>query len=115
VGEPGPALQTIDTTVDDAAVDMDVDPLDEINAGHNRTIEEATIITPEEEPSTNSGGGSGNDKTVLATIRDEMIKLRTRMMMLETNQSKLLTRLFGTGYQAIIGEDYRTLRSSCSQ
>jgi hypothetical protein len=78
VGEPGPALQMDDTTVDNAAPDMDDDPLDEINAGRNRTVEgesnqslpdeEATIITPEEEPSTNSRGGFGNDRTVLATI-----------------------------------------------
>jgi hypothetical protein len=72
---------------------MDDDPLDEINAGHNRTVEEATITTPEEEPSTNSGGEYGKDKTALATIRDEIIELRARMMMLETNQSNLLTRL----------------------
>jgi hypothetical protein len=103
VGEPGPAHQTDDTTVDNAAMDMDDDPLDEVNVGDNRTVEgesnhslpdeEATTITPEEEPSTNPEGGSGNDRTVLATIRDETIELRARMMMLETNQSTLLTRL----------------------
>jgi hypothetical protein len=96
VGKPGPALQTVDATVDDAvnaAADVDDNPLNEINAGNNRTVEEAAITTPEVEPSTNSGGGSGNYKTVLATIRDEIIKLGARMMMLETNQSYLLTRL----------------------
>ena len=96
VGKPGPALQTVDATVDDvadAAADVDDNPLNEINAGHNRTVEEATITTPEEEPSTNSGGEYGKDKTALAAIRDEIIELRARMMMLETNQSNLLTRL----------------------
>ena len=82
--------------MDDAAdvtADMDDNPLDEINAGHNRTVDEAAITTPKEEPSTNFGGGFGNNKTVLATIQDELIKLRARMMMLETNHSNLLTRL----------------------
>jgi hypothetical protein len=131
-----------DTTVDNAATDMDDDPLDEVNDGYNRTVggesnhslpdEEATTITPEEEPSTNSGETiesllskkaaespkainpgmpklekphsalhhqmitgcrSGDDRTDLATIRDEIIELRAKMMMLETNQSTLLTRL----------------------
>ena len=40
MGKPGPALQMVETTVDDAAADMDDDPLDEINADHNRTVEE---------------------------------------------------------------------------
>jgi hypothetical protein len=62
---------------------MDDDPLDEVNVGYNRPVEgesnhslpdeEAATITPEEEPGTNSGSGSGNDRTVLATIRDEII------------------------------------------
>ena len=77
-GRTGPALQTDVTTVDNAATDMVDDPLDEVNDGYNRTVggennhslpdKEATTITPEEEPSTNSGCGSGNDRTVLATI-----------------------------------------------
>ena len=41
----------------------------------------------------NTGGGSEDDKTVLATMQDEIIKLRAKMMELETNQSTLLARL----------------------
>ena len=40
VGELGPALQMDDTTVDNAATDMDDDPLDEVNGGYNRTVDE---------------------------------------------------------------------------
>jgi hypothetical protein len=82
--------------VDDAAnvtAVMDDNPLDEINAGHNRTADEAATTSPKEEPSTSFRGGFGNNNTALAAIQDELIKLRARMMMLETNQSNPLTRL----------------------
>jgi hypothetical protein len=95
LGKTAPALQMVDATVDDAAkvaADVNDNPLDEISAGNNSTVEETATTTPGEETSTNLGGGSGIDKTVLATIQDELIKLGAKMIMLETNQSSLLTR-----------------------
>jgi hypothetical protein len=55
-------------------------------------FKETATTTPGEETSTNSGSGFGYDKTVLATIQNELIKLRAKITMLETNQSNLLTR-----------------------
>jgi hypothetical protein len=95
LGKPAPAPQMVDATVNDAAkvaADMNDNPLDGISAGNNSTVDETATTTPVEETSTNLGGGSGNDKTVLATIQDELIKLGAKMTTLETNQSILLTR-----------------------
>jgi hypothetical protein len=92
---PDPTLQMADAPMNNAAkVDADVNdnPLDEINAGQNSTAEETDTTTPGEETSTNLGGGLGNDKTALATIQDELVKLRAKMIMLKTSQSNLLTR-----------------------
>jgi hypothetical protein len=95
MGKLAPDLQLVDATVDDAAdaaADMKDNPLDEISAGNNSTVEETAITTPGEATSTSPGDGFENDKIVLATIQDEIIKLGAKMMMLETNKSNFLTR-----------------------
>jgi hypothetical protein len=84
-----------DAPMNDAAkvdVDMNNDPLDDRNAGQSSTVEETDTTTPGKETSTKLGGGFGNNKTALATIQDELIKLRAKMIELETSQSNLLTR-----------------------
>jgi hypothetical protein len=92
--KPDPTLQMADAPMNNAAkveVDVNNDPLDEINAGQSSTVEETDTTTPGKETSTRLGGGFGNDKTALATIQDELIKLRAKMIKLETSQSNLLT------------------------
>jgi hypothetical protein len=88
--KPDPTLQMADAPMNN--VDVNDNPLDEINAGKSSTAEETDTTTPGEETSTNSGGGFGNNKTAIGTLQDELVKLRTKMIMLETSQSNLLTR-----------------------
>jgi hypothetical protein len=95
LGKPDPALHMTDAPVNNAAkvaVDVNDNPQDEISASDSSTVDETTITTPGEETSTNLGGGSGNDETVLETLQNELIKLGAKMIILETNQSNLLAR-----------------------
>jgi hypothetical protein len=63
--KPDPTLRMADDPMNNAAkVDVDVNdnPLDEINAGQSNTVEETDTTTPGEETSTNLGSGFGNDR-----------------------------------------------------
>jgi hypothetical protein len=93
--KPDPTIQMTGAPVNDATKvdeDMNDNPLDEINADLNSTVEETDTTTPGEETSTNLGGEFENDGTALATIPDEIVKLRAEMITLETSQFNLLTR-----------------------
>jgi hypothetical protein len=94
--KPAPALQMDDTPANDADkvnVDMDDSALDDISAGNNNNAEETATTTPGEETSTNLGSEIEKDETALATIQDELIRLRAKMTMLKTKQFNLLTKL----------------------
>jgi hypothetical protein len=93
--KPDPTLQVADDPMNDTAkvnVDVNDNPMDEMNADQSSTTEETDTKTQGEETSTKLGGGFVDDRTALVTIQDEIVKLRAKMIMLETSQSNLLTR-----------------------
>jgi hypothetical protein len=93
--KPTPDLQMVDAIVNDAdkvGVDVDDNPWDDMSVDNNSTAGETATSNPGGETSTNLGGGFENDKAILATIQDELIRLGAMMTTLETNQSNLLTR-----------------------